>query len=288
MSEAQSRGLSLAVTSIGYDGEDRDTITGLPKPKVVPPRGAILATSDKCAAASTTRLLRLGSTPVSTPLGCVALWQVLEPGKIAIAGPNNARDLRLVLSRFRALGVDLALVDGALSRVYPMREADCLVVSTGPSRFTDLMLVAKEVEAIFAILSLGTAPPLTQVLDWPSIVTPDIMDTWPSGAIRVPSPVCLLASHEPINTRDALARCRERGTFVYVERRLPLAAFTVNPVFPEDVGGGQFCYSQLDIKGLVTRMSELGPPVLDAVREGAGKLVDAILGASAKGTPWEA
>ena len=46
--EATSRRLRVAVTGIGYDGEERDTITGLPKPRLDLPPGTIATTSEAC------------------------------------------------------------------------------------------------------------------------------------------------------------------------------------------------------------------------------------------------
>ena len=46
-------GLQVALTSIGYDGETMDNVTGLPKPRYWLEPGMLLATSERCLKAGT-------------------------------------------------------------------------------------------------------------------------------------------------------------------------------------------------------------------------------------------
>ena len=45
--------LNLGLTSIGYDGEDIDNVTGLPKPKIEVWPGVLVAVAEKCLKVST-------------------------------------------------------------------------------------------------------------------------------------------------------------------------------------------------------------------------------------------
>ena len=46
--EAGRRRERIGVTGIGYDGEEIDTVTGLPKPRLLLQPGTIVATSERC------------------------------------------------------------------------------------------------------------------------------------------------------------------------------------------------------------------------------------------------
>jgi molybdopterin-guanine dinucleotide biosynthesis protein len=57
--ELRTRGVGFYLTSIGYDGENIDNVTGLPKPKLRVEPGDVVATAERCLAVSTAKL----STP---------------------------------------------------------------------------------------------------------------------------------------------------------------------------------------------------------------------------------
>ncbi|MFN3282700.1 MAG: hypothetical protein ACK40Q_00495, partial [Pseudothermotoga sp.] len=59
----------IAVTSIGFDGEDLDHVTGLPKPKVIVDEGTLVVTSVEAARYSTAKLELLENLPLETPMG---------------------------------------------------------------------------------------------------------------------------------------------------------------------------------------------------------------------------
>ncbi len=54
--ELRMRDIKFYLTSIGYDGENIDNITGLPKPKLRVKTGDIVATAEKCLLTSTAAL----------------------------------------------------------------------------------------------------------------------------------------------------------------------------------------------------------------------------------------
>ena len=90
--------ISIGLTSIGYDGEDIDNITGLPKPRLLLKEGTIVATSEKCLHGSTAQFDVIKSTNISTPLGKIIIAQVIKKGLVIIAGPNKSTELRYTQS----------------------------------------------------------------------------------------------------------------------------------------------------------------------------------------------
>lgn len=150
---------SVGVTSIGYDGESVDTVTGLPKPKIFLEAGTIAATAESCV--PTTGWEVIEHTGLRTALGDVVILRCAASGPIVLAGPNTRVGLAALLARMSAHGPSLMCIDGALNRLAPMSLADGLVIATGAAREADVSLLSKETEAIgalFAIPLMDDAP----------------------------------------------------------------------------------------------------------------------------------
>lgn len=150
----RKRGIAVFLTSIGYDGENLDNVTGLPKPKIPVEPGDIVATAARCLAAGTAQFERICETDISTPLGRLQLVRIKTPGLVVTAGPNKSSEAKRLISLFRTIGPGFILLDGALNRLAPMVEADGLVLATGAALTTDIPLLARETGKIEQILQL--------------------------------------------------------------------------------------------------------------------------------------
>ncbi len=148
------RGIRVYLTSIGYDGEDLDNVTGLPKPKISVQPGDFVATAKRCLLAGTAAHELVLDTDIHTPLGRIQLIRITKPGLVVIAGPNKSSEVRQVSRLFRALGPGVTLFDGALSRIAPLMETDGLILATGAAFSTDIPLLANETKCIEQILQL--------------------------------------------------------------------------------------------------------------------------------------
>ncbi len=153
-----SRGIRLGLTSIGYDGESIDNVTGLPKPRLRFRAGELVATAERCLQSGTAVLKVRGKTPFRTPLGQVVLAEVVRGGLVVLAGPNKSEDLRQVLVGLANLGAQIIMVDGALNRMAPMVETKGLVLATGAARQPDIPLLAAETAALAAMCRLTVIP----------------------------------------------------------------------------------------------------------------------------------
>lgn|GEM_PF-327840 len=145
-------GTGVYLTSIGYDGEEVDTVTGLPKPKVVVEEGDMVATALPLLRASPARFTRLEFTGVDCALGPVYSGVATGPGRVVLAGPLSTKDVAVVL---RGAPSDrVVLLDGAFSRLAPMVLSDALILATGASRSPDPRRIAAEMEALSAVFGL--------------------------------------------------------------------------------------------------------------------------------------
>jgi hypothetical protein len=154
---AYAHGRLPGVTGIGYDGEERDNVTLLPKPRITVFPGMIVTTSEQCLAASTARLRILRRSGYHTALGEVVVTVVEEGGLVVVAGPNKAADLAAVGQQMSSLGVSDLLVDGSLNRIAPMAVADRVVFATGGARTTELQYLAEETASIEHIFRYGVS-----------------------------------------------------------------------------------------------------------------------------------
>lgn len=148
----------LALTSIGYDGEDRDNITGLPKPRYFLPEGMLLATAKRCLEAGTAGYEMVIETEIQTILGRVILARITKPGLVVIAGPNRAKDLKTVLDQIGSLGANLTIVDGALNRIVPLIVTEGLVLATGAALSKDVKFIAEHLRAMANLFTLDITP----------------------------------------------------------------------------------------------------------------------------------
>lgn len=145
-------GIKTGLTSIGYDGENTDHITGLPKPRYYARPGMVIATAESCLELGTARTTNRQPTGLRTILGEIVIAEVAEPGFVVLAGPNRRVDLQKTLDVLQAQGIELALVDGALNRLAALVLADGMVLSTGAAfdeRIEVLVEHAAAMEGLF-------------------------------------------------------------------------------------------------------------------------------------------
>ncbi len=145
-------GIVTALTSIGYDGENTDHITGLPKPRYYAAKGMLLATAEPCLGYGSAKLKDPIRTGLRTILGEIIIATVAEPGYVVLAGPNRRMDIQQLLATLESLGVALTMVDGALNRLAALTVADGLVLSTGAAydeRIPELAAHAAAIESLF-------------------------------------------------------------------------------------------------------------------------------------------
>ncbi len=159
MDGAYAQGLRVALTSIGYDGELADHVTGLPKPRIYAENGTLVAIAERCAKESGASIEILKRTDMDTALGKVVIGRVRKPGLLLLAGPTKSSEIRRANEMLEEVGCDLILVDGALNRIAPMVETDGIIMATGASRKADIELLAQETANISRIYELPVYQP---------------------------------------------------------------------------------------------------------------------------------
>lgn len=161
LSSLRDQGARIAVTSIGYDGENIDNVTGLPKPLYYLKSGDIIATAAQCLKpASLSSYKVIFETDVQTILGAIQIVEIIQPNTYTLAGPNRRSDLEIILKILQQNQVDYTLIDGALNRIVPMICADGLVISTGASFDDQINNIAAHAEGLSHLFNFATAKPI--------------------------------------------------------------------------------------------------------------------------------
>ena len=156
ISNIADKQIQLAITSIGYDGETIDNVTGTAKPEIHLCANTLFVTAEACYAKRhiNAEILDIGSRPTS--LGRLVTARSLGPGKVMLAGPSETLWLREVINRLQALGATTTLVDGSISRLShgsPL-VADGIVLTTGASVSNSLPQLVKQTRYIHQLIHL--------------------------------------------------------------------------------------------------------------------------------------
>lgn len=173
LKEAADRNLSVAVTGIGFDGEEQDNVTLLPKPRVIVYPNSIVTTSEQCLEISTATVEILHRTGMFTSLGEILILRILQTGLIIIAGPSKRKELESIIKSMEHYNVDCIFVDGSLNRISPMSVVNSIIFTTGASRSTDIEFLCREMKAIEYIFSF---PVISNISDSDTIDIPLLLD----------------------------------------------------------------------------------------------------------------
>lgn len=155
---------NVAVTSIGIDGESLDQVTSTAKPEITLREGMFFATSEKHYRERKLPSELYDVSDETTALGRVVTAKALGEGKVLLSGPSSGSALRRWMSSLNRFGMDLVLVDGALSRLSTASPAisEAMVLATGAAfsaNIKDLVSrTAYVVELIGLPLHVGPEP----------------------------------------------------------------------------------------------------------------------------------
>ena len=125
---------TIAITSIGLDGEQIDQMTYLPKPKIQVKKGIIVATTTECLKQSQLDYDTLETTSIKTAIGRVIIVKIKSEGNIVVAGPTTNSDLKKVIEKLKKYA-NKVFVDGAFNRI-TFANIDCIdgiILATGAS-----------------------------------------------------------------------------------------------------------------------------------------------------------
>ncbi len=109
-------GKTVCVTSIGLDGESSDQVTHTPKPEISLYENLVFATSEKHFRQRKITAEILDVSDRTTALGRLVTARCKNDGNCIISGPSDTGWLKVFIRSMDRYGVDITLVDGAISR----------------------------------------------------------------------------------------------------------------------------------------------------------------------------
>ena len=158
--------LRFGLTSLGLDGERTDHLTGLDKPRIVPPRGTLIATTVGSLDRSHYTMERIERLPYHTSLGSVVVGRAVGDRAVEISGPTTLNEVAATAARLHAHGAQLVLVDGAINRLGSAspRVSDAVIVATGGLVADSLDETVATTVATLEMLTLPEVDPQTRAL----------------------------------------------------------------------------------------------------------------------------
>ncbi len=122
---------SVGLVSLGLDGEARDQLTGLPKPRVRPRPGTLVVSTSGLADERTVRS-RLG---FRTAVGEVVVTEPPAGEPVVVSGPARLDELDHTVEALFREGASRVVLEGALGRLGPAApgRAEAVVLAAGVS-----------------------------------------------------------------------------------------------------------------------------------------------------------
>lgn len=146
----------IAVTSIGIDGETVDQVTRTQKPEISLREGMYFGTSEMHY-----RQRRLVSELIdvsdeTTSLGRVVTAKALTAGKILLSGPSSAFSLKRWMNEMRQHGIELVVIDGALSRLSSASPAvsQSMILATGAAYSANITTLVQKTAHVVDLVNL--------------------------------------------------------------------------------------------------------------------------------------
>lgn len=187
--------VSLALTSIGRDGESTDVVTGTGKPRIYVREGTLFATAAGLLHNCDTTGEILRTTGIHTPLGEVILLRARSDGFIDLAGPSMNQQLIELSTIFKEYGPEKILIDGAISRksLCSRRVTEAVILCTGASYHKDMGTVIDDTVYVSNLLQLRAATGSRvriAIEGWQGKKAPNeklLLLDW-EGSFRIPEP----------------------------------------------------------------------------------------------------
>lgn len=148
--------MKVAVTSIGIDGENKDQVTATKKPEIYLRQGIYFSTAE-----SHYRERRLISelmeiTNERSSLGRIVTAKVAIGGKAIISGPSSGLSLRRWATGIKKFGIDLTIIDGAISRLSSASPAisKAMILSTGAALSSNIATLVQKTKFVAEMIAL--------------------------------------------------------------------------------------------------------------------------------------
>ncbi len=152
----KNSGKSIAITSIGIDGESLDQVTSTHKPEIEIYPEMMFVTDEKHYKTRKITSEILNISKQSTSLGRLVTAKAKSRGKLIFSGPSNTMWIKEVINELQNFGCDLCIIDGALSRksLGSPSVTDCMILSTGAAVSHDINELIRKTKFVYNLINL--------------------------------------------------------------------------------------------------------------------------------------
>lgn len=154
-------GKRIALTSIGIDGEQSDSVTRTSKPEVTVYAGMIFVTSEQHYLQRKIVSEILDVSDERTALGRLITAQAVMDGQVILSGPADTAGIKRLIAAMEQLDVDTTLVDGALSRLSLASPAvtEAMILATGAAVSTNIRQLVHKTRFAQRLINLEAVEP---------------------------------------------------------------------------------------------------------------------------------
>lgn len=158
--------LKVALTSIGIDGETRDQVRQTPKPEVTVYEGMTFVTTEKLYKQKQVLAEVIDVSEQSTSIGRLVTARAKCTGKVLISGYPDTAGLTKLIDKLSSNGIDLTVVDGALSRLSLASPSvtDAMVLATGAAYSANIPQLVSKTKFIYDLINLNEVDETTKNL----------------------------------------------------------------------------------------------------------------------------
>lgn len=156
LSRLHSLGVSTTVTSIGVDGEQADAVYATAKPEITLYEGMQFVTSERHYVQRRLVSKILAVDERRTALGQLVTAEVICAGKVLLSGAATTAVLRRQISQSISRGVELTIVDGALSRLSLASPTvtDAMILATGAAVSPNMHQLVSKTRFVYRLINL--------------------------------------------------------------------------------------------------------------------------------------
>lgn len=149
--------IKVAVTSIGIDGEGKDRVTETKKPEIYLKKGVIFSTDEANYNNRDLVSNLLQITGERGALGRIITAECVIGGKILLSGPSYSEALKRWSREVEVLGVDLKIIDGAISRISSASPAisEAMILATGAALSLNINTLVAKTKFMVELIKLG-------------------------------------------------------------------------------------------------------------------------------------
>lgn len=147
---------NVAVTSIGIDGENKDQVTATKKPEIFLKEGIYFSTAESHYHSRRLVSELVEITNERSSLGRIVTARVAVGGKALLSGPSSGISLRRWVAGVKKFGIDLTIIDGAISRLSSASPAisKAMILSTGAAYSSNIQTLVQKTKFVVEMIAL--------------------------------------------------------------------------------------------------------------------------------------